>query len=499
MRRANFFTLLTAFAVTAGFQAAAQTADPQTILAENCAGCHGADVQKSELRLDSLNAAQKGGKSGKPAIVPGDVTASEVARRIVLPGGAPDNMPPDGKEPLTPEETLAVLQWIAAGAEWSGAEPAPEPQPEATPALAEGEVDFSKAVMPIFHARCIECHGPESQKSGLRLDTREAVLNGADLGPVIVAGKPDESRLVQLISLPVDHADLMPPKGDPLTEEEIATIRRWVKEGAKPGSAPYVAEAPKEEKKDLLAVLAESVSPADPAALDTVRNAGALAMPIDQKSPLVRADFHLQGDEIGDDALAALEGIKEQLTWLNLANTAVTDAGLAKLGDFKNLTMVHLENTEIGDEGLEHLKGLENLQYLNLYGTNVSDQGLKHLSGLANLESVYLWQSNTTQEGAAMLAKAIPGVDVNLGSELTIIEPEEETPAEEADAEKPAEEKEAKADLATFFDDGGCCAKAHADGNACEHPCCAEAAKAGKVCEKCNPKGAEAQASAKKA
>ncbi|MEC7812049.1 MAG: c-type cytochrome domain-containing protein, partial [Verrucomicrobiota bacterium] len=92
---------------------------------------------------------------------------------------------------------------------------------------AENKVDFAKSVQGIFEARCIDCHGSKKQKGDLRLDSQEAALAEA-----IKPGKSGESELYKHISLPADHEDIMPAKGDPLTKEQIATIKQWIDEGA---------------------------------------------------------------------------------------------------------------------------------------------------------------------------------------------------------------------------------------------------------------------------
>ena len=48
------------------------------------------------------------------------------------------------------------------------------------PPPATGKVDFTKDVQPLLAKTCYECHGPEKQKAGLRLDQRAAALNGGE-------------------------------------------------------------------------------------------------------------------------------------------------------------------------------------------------------------------------------------------------------------------------------------------------------------------------------
>lgn len=92
-------------------------------------------------------------------------------------------------------------------------------------------VDFEKDVKPILAERCYACHGPEKQKNGLRFDVRDEALRGGDSGKVIVAGDPDSSLLIALVS-GGDPKRVMPPQGDRLTDAQIATFKAWIREGA---------------------------------------------------------------------------------------------------------------------------------------------------------------------------------------------------------------------------------------------------------------------------
>ena len=202
-----------------------------------------------------------------------------------------------------------------------------------------------------------------------------------------------------------------------------------------------------------------TVPAADAQALEKLRQLGALAMPLAANTNALTVDFRSAADQVGDAALEALAPVAEQVVWLNLAATKVTDAGLARLAGLKHLQRLHLERTGIGDEGLAHLKGLADLRYLNLYGTKVSDKGLEHLKGLKKLRSLFVWQTQVTEAGAEALVKAVPGLYVNRGweAEQAKLPPPREEPKPEAgssakpiNAKCPLSGKEVKAD-ATFL------------------------------------------------
>ena len=99
-------------------------------------------------------------------------------------------------------------------------------------------VTYAKDIKPIFEKSCFKCHGPDKQKSKLRLDNLEAVVKGGENGPDIIPGKSAESTLVHNIARIGDEDDYMPPpdnkdKIPPLTKDQIGLIRAWIDQGAK--------------------------------------------------------------------------------------------------------------------------------------------------------------------------------------------------------------------------------------------------------------------------
>lgn len=80
-------------------------------------------------------------------------------------------------------------------------------------------------VQPLFDVHCVKCHGVIEQKGGLELDTLEAVLKGGDEGAVVVAGKPERSRLYQYLA--AGSNPHMPPKKQ-LPEAQRDIVREWI-------------------------------------------------------------------------------------------------------------------------------------------------------------------------------------------------------------------------------------------------------------------------------
>ncbi len=100
----------------------------------------------------------------------------------------------------------------------------------------DGEIQFARDIRPILSDKCLFCHGPdpETREAGLRLDTKEGAFAAlASGGHAVVAGDIEESDLVYRITTDFEF-DHMPPErsGKSLSEEEVATLVKWIEAGA---------------------------------------------------------------------------------------------------------------------------------------------------------------------------------------------------------------------------------------------------------------------------
>jgi Protein of unknown function (DUF1553)/Protein of unknown function (DUF1549)/Planctomycete cytochrome C len=120
----------------------------------------------------------------------------------------------------------------------------PSPRKRASPLIAitlaisstlisTAAVDFSREIQPLLADRCYSCHGPDKQKSGLRLDQKLGAMLGGDSGAVIVPHDSKKSPLYAHISGAEPDA-IMPPskEGKPLNAAQVALFKAWIDEGA---------------------------------------------------------------------------------------------------------------------------------------------------------------------------------------------------------------------------------------------------------------------------
>src|SRR5436190_22494361 len=95
------------------------------------------------------------------------------------------------------------MRWalvLAAGSTLGlGTIAAPAADDKQPPVTARQAEFFEKHVRPVLAENCLRCHGPKKQMSGLRLDSRAALLEGGDNGPAVTPGDPDHSPLVRAV------------------------------------------------------------------------------------------------------------------------------------------------------------------------------------------------------------------------------------------------------------------------------------------------------------
>src|SRR5712692_5206678 len=102
----------------------------------------------------------------------------------------------------------------------------------------DGAALFETKIRPLLAQQCMACHSASSNPvmGGLRLDSRDALLQGGSRGPAIVAGKPEQSLLLRAVR----HTEgkLQMPPGAKLKDADIAVLAQWIQQGAPWGAQP---------------------------------------------------------------------------------------------------------------------------------------------------------------------------------------------------------------------------------------------------------------------
>lgn len=117
-------------------------------------------------------------------------------------------------------------------------------RPAATRAAELEPIDFNRDVAPILEQHCIRCHQSANKKGDLSLATRVDL----DANELLSAGKPDESRLLDVITAAAGEKPEMPKEGEPLSKREVAIIRNWIAHGAEWPKDAIVKERSKADR-----------------------------------------------------------------------------------------------------------------------------------------------------------------------------------------------------------------------------------------------------------
>jgi uncharacterized membrane protein len=264
----------------------------QPIFSDHCVGCHGSAKHKANLRLDSYDAVMRGSKTG-PVVKVGNVSGSELFRRVTLPANDNDVMPADHKPPLSENERKRIELWISNGA--SGTQPV-EAVKDVVPTLS--------LASPVAVA---EIAFPASDTTAVAKDRAALASTVAQLQKRFPSTLDYESRGAADL---VINASLL---GTNFGDDELAAL------------APIRSQ-----------VVAADFS----GTAITDRSASGLAAMKRLKS------LRLMDTKITDATVKALASLS-QLESLNLYGTAITTDALAQLGQLPKLRHLYLHGTKI--------------------------------------------------------------------------------------------------------------------------------------------------------
>lgn len=286
---------------------------------------------------------------------------------------------------------------------------------------------YEDLVRPVLTNRCYGCHNAQKLKGGLRLESVEQIRKGGEHGPVLKDSLPEESELFKRLILPEEDEHRMPPRGRAaVTPQELELLHWWIAQGAPTGkTVKELAKTPR-----ILAVLEgmqparpldknefvpeNKVGPADAKSIAALEAKGVKVLPVGEYSNYVNVDC-INATGFGDNDMNLLLSIKEQLVWLDLSGTNVTDNAFATLGKLHHLTRLDMRHTRIKGDGLAALNACTELRYLNLAGNPVSGNGLLSLQKNKKLQQVYLYQSGINATAVQQLRQHLPKLALDTG------------------------------------------------------------------------------------
>ncbi|NIG57547.1 c-type cytochrome domain-containing protein [Chitinophaga sp. Cy-1792] len=286
---------------------------------------------------------------------------------------------------------------------------------------------YEDLVQPVLNERCISCHSQQKLKGGLQLESLALMRKGGENGPVLKDSMPEESELFKRLLLPESDEHRMPPKGKPsLSPAETELLHWWIASGAPAGKK--VKDLPKNPR--IMAVLA-AMQPAAPIDKQEfvpereVAQAGKVAIQAltDKGLKVLQvgdADHHLAvsgytAGNFSDKDISLLLPVKEQLIWLDLSGTAITDAGMSAIGQLPHLTRLDIRKTAIQGKTLQELNHCTDLRYLNIGQNNCSAADIGVLKGNKNLQQLYLNETQVNKSMLSQLQHDLPGLKIDTG------------------------------------------------------------------------------------
>lgn len=269
----------------------------QPVLQARCVACHGPNAQKGGLRLDSVGTMLEGGEDG-PALVPGRSAESEMVRRIWLPAGHDEVMPPRGKKPLTALEAELIRWWIDEGASTTKTVGEAKPTPSVQVLLEQLAGPPAQRVAPVLRTNIAAADSTALAK---------ARAGGLSLRPIAAGSNFLRARCAATEKeCGIAHIQLLLPLAPQLATLNLSDAAIGDAELAEVARFPNLIRLHLERTR---------VTDAGMAHVGTMRNLEYL---------------NLHGTTVGDSGLVQLAGL-QHLRSLFLWQTAATPAGVGRL------------------------------------------------------------------------------------------------------------------------------------------------------------------------
>lgn len=296
------------------------------------------------------------------------------------------------------------------------------PTKEPKDKIPENPLVYQDVVYRILDGKCVACHNPNKQKGELLMTSFDQLLKGGENGPILVAGKPEESEMIKRVHLPMEDEEHMPPEGKtPLEENEIAILEAWIALGA--SNTVRFNELPKSER--LVGLIAAMMAPdlsekwakLPKVADSTLQNLASDYLSITRiasNSEALSVVFFRPPD-YDPKTVINLKRVAKNIVELDLSGIPIGVSEIEEISNFANLERLELDKTPVDDSGVQKLSSLKHLNLLKIYDTEITDQSIGTFTKLPNLKSLYLYKTNVSESAVASLKKEKPDLLINEG------------------------------------------------------------------------------------
>lgn len=288
--------------------------------------------------------------------------------------------------------------------------------------IPENPIVYKDVVFRILDNKCVTCHNPNKQKGELVMTSFDKLLQGGKNGPIFKAGNPEESEMIKRIHLPLEDEDHMPPEGkDPLEENEIAILERWIALGTSdtlrfdqlPKSEPLVGLISKMMSSGTSDKWAGLPKVADSTLTDLSSDYLSISRIKSNSEALSVVIF--PPPEYHPKTITDLTRISKNIVQLDLSGLPISENEIDAIATFTNLERLELDKTPITDSEVKKLASLKKLNLLKIYDTAITDQSISVFKKLSELKSLFLYKTGVTSIALTSLKEENPGLMINTG------------------------------------------------------------------------------------
>lgn len=288
--------------------------------------------------------------------------------------------------------------------------------------IPENPLVYAHVVDQILENKCVSCHNKNKTKGRFLMTSLDALLAGGENGITILPRNPQESELIRRVHLPMEDEEHMPPDGkQPLNEQEIKILERWIALGASDtlrykqlsvseplkGLITNLMQPHANEKWAKLPRVADSTLQSlnsDYATIKYIAN-GTNALSVNvYKSTFYRAE-----------QLTDLKLIRENIVQLDVSGLPLGKVEMDFITSCLNLEWLELDQTSITDAEIEGLVLLSKLKTVKLFSTEISDGSIPIFTKMNGLQEMYLWNTQISTDGINTLKAANPILRIEEG------------------------------------------------------------------------------------
>lgn len=296
------------------------------------------------------------------------------------------------------------------------------PTEEPDDKIPDNPIVYKDVVFRILDDKCASCHNPNKQKGELVMTSFDKLLQGGENGPILKAGKPEDSEMIKRLHLPLEDEEHMPPEGkSPLQDNEIAILEQWIALGA--SDTVRLNQLPQSEP--LVSLIKEMMAP-DPfekwakipkVADSTLQNLGSDYLTVSRVASNTEAlnVVIFPPPEYRPKTITDLKRIANNIVSFDVSRLPIGTPEIDVIATFANLEKLELDKTPVTDTEVEKLVSLKKLVLLKIYDTKITDKSISTFKKLPELKSLYIYSTEVSKNAVADLKKEKPNLLINDG------------------------------------------------------------------------------------